>query len=192
MKPPPPAKPPSLKERIENNLVVFFLGALLTGFLAGIGAYQAALKLIDYRPVSNESQRAQRAELDRRGKDIAALKAELKSAETRVREQRWLRIRGVAGLDGSHARVIIRVNGRAYSYPSRIPWNRLGPGMSPEEFPLEIDAKTYEVSFELLVVAGEQFRRYQSQEVIAVRSLPFEGEYKIQAAKLDERDAPGG
>ena len=36
-----PTKPPSLKERIENNLVVFFLGTLLTGFLAGLGGIKA-------------------------------------------------------------------------------------------------------------------------------------------------------
>jgi hypothetical protein len=193
MNPPPAVKPPSLKERIENNLVVFFLGALLTGFLAGLGAYQGALKLVDYTTVSNESQRAQKTELDKRGKEIAVLKGRLKAAEAQAAEQHWLRVRSVTGLDGSRARVIVRVNGRAYSYPSRIPWNRLGPGMSPEEFPLPIDARTYEVSFELLISAGDnQFRRYQSQEVIAVRWWPFEGEYKIQAAKIDEGDAARG
>ena len=47
-------KTPSLKERIENNLVVFFLTILVAGFLAGVGAYQGVLKIVDYTSVSNE------------------------------------------------------------------------------------------------------------------------------------------
>lgn len=35
----------SLKQRIENNLVVFFLSALLAGFLAGLGAYESVLRI---------------------------------------------------------------------------------------------------------------------------------------------------
>ena len=34
-----------LKERVENNIVVFLLGALLTGFLAGIGVYKGILEI---------------------------------------------------------------------------------------------------------------------------------------------------
>ena len=34
-----------LKERIENNLVIWFLGALLTGFLSGVGTYEAVLRI---------------------------------------------------------------------------------------------------------------------------------------------------
>jgi hypothetical protein len=35
----------SLKERIENNLTIFFLTTLLAGFLAGISAYQGILQI---------------------------------------------------------------------------------------------------------------------------------------------------
>ena len=36
---------PTLKERVEDHLGVFFLGALLTGFLAGIAAYGGVLSM---------------------------------------------------------------------------------------------------------------------------------------------------
>ena len=36
---------PTLKERVENNLVVLFLAAIVTGFLSGIAAYQGVLKI---------------------------------------------------------------------------------------------------------------------------------------------------
>ena len=35
----------SIKEKIENNAAVFLLGALVSGFLAGIGTYQAILEI---------------------------------------------------------------------------------------------------------------------------------------------------
>jgi HEAT repeat protein len=41
----------SIKEKIENNAAVFLLGALVTGFLAGIGAYQAILEIAKLKVV---------------------------------------------------------------------------------------------------------------------------------------------
>jgi hypothetical protein len=182
-----PPKPPSLKERIENNLVVFFFASLLTGFLAGLGVYQGALKLVDYSPISNDALRALRDTVENKSKTIAALEARVKTAESSVGEQRWLRIRGVEGLDGSRARLVARVNGRAYSYPSRAVWSRLGPGMAVEDFPLPIDTKAYDISFELLTLAPDgQFKQFQSQEVISVKSWPFESEYKIFALTIEQ------
>jgi hypothetical protein len=183
----PPPKPPSLKERIENNLVVFFLATLLTGFLAGLGAYQGALKLVDYSPISNDALRALRDDVGNKSKTIATLEARVKTAESSVGEQRWLRIRGVMGLDGSRARLVARVNGRAYSYPSRAVWSRLGPDMPVEDFPLPIDTKAYDISFELLTLAPDgQFKQFQSQEVISVKSWPFESEYKIFSLTIEQ------
>lgn len=63
-------KPPSLKERIENNLVVFFLATLLTGFFAGLGAYQGALTLVDYSPISNDALRVLRDDVEKKGATI--------------------------------------------------------------------------------------------------------------------------
>ena len=43
----------TFRERIEGHLVIFFLGTLLTGFLAGIATHQAILKMADLRVVSS-------------------------------------------------------------------------------------------------------------------------------------------
>lgn len=187
------SKPASLKERIENNLVVFFLGTLVTGFLAGLGVYQGGLKLVDYSPVSNSTLQALREDVETRAKTITSLEARVEAAEASVGQQRWLRIRGVEGLDGSKARLVARVNGRAYSYPSRAVWSRLGPGMPVEDFPLPIDTKAYDMSFELLTLAPDgQFKQFQSQEVISVKSWPFESEYKIFAVTIEEAGSVRG
>jgi hypothetical protein len=177
-----PSKPQTLKERIENNLIVFFLATLLSGFLAGLGTYQGALKLVDYTPTSNDSLRALREELERKKQEVTALENRLKLPEGQKHEQRWLRIRGVDGLDGTNARLVARVNGRAYSYPSRAVWAKIGQGMPTEDFPLPVDVQVYEVSFELLTLSPDnQYQQFQSQEVVSVRSWPHEGEYKIFA-----------
>jgi hypothetical protein len=75
------AKQPSLKERIENNLVVFFLGTVLAGFLAGLGTYQGALKLVDYTSISNGELRMLKDNLEKDRTEIAALQARAKSTE---------------------------------------------------------------------------------------------------------------
>lgn len=182
-----PGRSPSLKERIENKLVVFFLGSLLTGFVAGLAVYQGALKLVDYTAVSNDALRTLKDDIEKKGKEITTLGARVKAAEVNVGEQRWLRIRGVEGLDGRRARLVARVNGRAYSYPSRAVWSHLGPGMPVEDFPLPVDVKVYDISFELLTLAPDnQFRQFQSQEVISVKSWPFEAEYKIFAVTVEQ------
>ena len=42
----------SLRERIENNITVWLLGTLLTGFLAGIGAYKAIIEIAQLKTIS--------------------------------------------------------------------------------------------------------------------------------------------
>jgi hypothetical protein len=182
-----PSKPSSLKDRIENNLPIFFLATALSAFLTGVGAYQGVLKVIDYTPTSNDSLRALREEVERKKQDVVVLENKLKSPDGQNNEQRWLRIRGIDGLAGSRARVVARVNGKAYSYPSRAVWAMLGPGMTPEDFPLPIGAQIYDISFELLTLSADnQYRQFQSQEVVSVRSWPHEGEYKILAVTADQ------
>jgi len=41
----------SFRERVENNAVVFFLTALVTGFLTGVGTYEAILRLAQLQVV---------------------------------------------------------------------------------------------------------------------------------------------
>lgn len=44
----------SIKEKIENNVIVWMLGTLLTGFLAGIGTYKGALEIMSLETVGKE------------------------------------------------------------------------------------------------------------------------------------------
>lgn len=153
----------TVRERIEQNIVVFFLGTLVAGFLAGIGAYDRIQAIAGMTPVA-------RGELDR-------LKREAESP----RPQRWLRIRGVEGLDGLDIRIVADVNGSAYSYPSKAVWARVRSQMSVEDFPLPMDQNEYRISFRVLALssgAGE-FSEFQSQEFIKVRSWPFESDYRV-------------
>lgn len=43
-----------LKHKIENNVTIWLLGTLLTGFLAGIGTYEGALKLMKLETISSD------------------------------------------------------------------------------------------------------------------------------------------
>jgi hypothetical protein len=45
-----------LKERIENNAVVWFLGAVVACFLAGIGTYEGILRIAKLEVVSQDRQ----------------------------------------------------------------------------------------------------------------------------------------
>ena len=43
-----------LKERVENNAIVWFFGAVVTGFVAGIGAYEGVLEIAKSEVVSQD------------------------------------------------------------------------------------------------------------------------------------------
>jgi len=42
----------SLKDKIENNLTIWFLGALLAGFLSGIATYKGILEIAQLKVIS--------------------------------------------------------------------------------------------------------------------------------------------
>ena len=44
----------TIREKIENNLIVWLLGALLMGFLSGIGTYKAALEIMKLETISED------------------------------------------------------------------------------------------------------------------------------------------
>jgi chromosome segregation ATPase len=77
---PPPGSSQTLRERVENHPVVFFLTALIAGFVAGLATYQGAIKLIDYTAlptVEYKRLQALSAQFDLAQKEIATLKSEL-------------------------------------------------------------------------------------------------------------------
>ena len=64
--------------------------------------------------------------------------------------------------------------------------------MSAEDFALPMSDE-YAVSFEILAVGSDQkFSQFQSQQVIRIKQLPFEGEYRIFAITQDERGTTRG
>ncbi len=44
----------TLREQLENHPAVFFLGAILAGFLAGIGGYESVLRISNQTTISND------------------------------------------------------------------------------------------------------------------------------------------
>jgi len=218
-----------LKERVENNPVVFFLGAILIGFLAGSGAYKAVLEISNQSTISKstldslqqtiktqdgqlnqlrsdvsdatkklqgfstqlDQERTEngklqnevsalRGQLGQKAIEMEDLTKKLQSAAVPRPTQRWLRLLGVEGLEGFNARIIIRVNGMAYSYPSQAVWSQVGLGISTEDFPLPVGENAYRVSFEILSLSEDaKFKQFQSQEVIHVDTWPYQGSYRI-------------
>lgn len=50
-----------IRERIEDNLTIFFLATLLTGFLAGIGTYEAILNIAHLKVISEDKYEQRKA-----------------------------------------------------------------------------------------------------------------------------------
>ena len=87
---------PRLKESIEQNAAIWFLGALLTGFLSGLGAYKGIQEIAGLKVVPQ-------AVLDESARRNAALKKELAAAKA-TSDEAVARVKNVfSGL--SHARV---------------------------------------------------------------------------------------
>lgn len=89
---------PGIKEKIENNVVVWMLGILLTGFLAGIGTYGGALKIMSLETVSKDrlkqlEESARFKEMGSSGTDVYSVplpdylnNSELQLIFTRIKE----------------------------------------------------------------------------------------------------------
>src|ERR1700733_10228025 len=52
------------------------------------------------------------------------------------------------GLPKTAIRIVLEINGQAYSYPSRTLWSDIGDSISPESFPLPPSTSGYKVHFE--------------------------------------------
>lgn len=78
----------TLKERIENHLGVFFLGALLVGFIAGISVYEGILRISDRTTIARDNLQVLNDKLKASETRITALKKELESIKTNSSSQR--------------------------------------------------------------------------------------------------------
>lgn len=79
----------------------------------------------------------------------------------------------------NHYRLIIRVNGNAYSYPSRSIFMSRIDSPPKESFPLPVDIDTFDVSFEGIL---ESDSKLISETVVRVDSFPFHAEYSLHEA----------
>lgn len=64
-----------LKERIENNPAVFFLTAVVAGFVSGIGAYEALLRITNQEAVASEHLQALNSQVSNLKLKIVGLEA---------------------------------------------------------------------------------------------------------------------
>ena len=130
---------PSLKESIENNLAVFFLGALVAGFLSGIAAYETTLRIAGRTTISTEAFKSQELELNKARTAQAA----------QPPIQRYLTIHRVAGNEGNMVRVVARVNNILYAYPADVAFTPISSNMPEQKLPLPWTIDGYTVSFEV-------------------------------------------
>ena len=79
----------SIKKRIEQNVTVWVLGTLLTGFLSGIGAYRAVQDMAGLKMVSGadlEDSKRQRAELEQK---VVVAEKRAATAAALVKQAYW-------------------------------------------------------------------------------------------------------
>lgn len=74
-----PERKPSIKDSIERHPVVWFLGTLLVGFLAGLGAYDRVQDMAGIQPTTQ-------ATLDRMDQQRARLEEDFQSAQEELRQ----------------------------------------------------------------------------------------------------------
>jgi len=71
----------TLKERVEENIVLWLLGSLLTGFLSGIATYRTVQEIGGLEPISKTEYTA----LERKANDSEARTTELQNELSKVR-----------------------------------------------------------------------------------------------------------
>jgi hypothetical protein len=95
--------------------------------------------------------------------------------------ERRIKIDSIDALAAGAVRVVIEVNGQAYSYPSRAVWEAVGQHISQETFPLPPGLSTFSVhvSAYFLSAAGGETTLFQTQEVksIVATTLPTQTEF---------------
>jgi len=89
----------SLKERIEQNVAIWFMAALLTGFLSGFGAYRAIQEIAGLKAVSVST-------IEDSARKLAAMEKEVASAQTRAAEATVQVKQAYGGLLGSRVGVM--------------------------------------------------------------------------------------
>ena len=173
----------NLIDQIKNHPAVWFLGAIVTGFLAGIATYEGALALTGREIISTAEKESAKSNLDDKNAEIQHLNEKLKIADQEVKnkpKQRWLTLTDLQGLRSLRVRIVVKVNGTRFSYPSNVIWAQNNGTMATEKFPLPLSEDGYQLSFELFSLDdNDKFEQHTSTEVILVESFPSDLSYKI-------------
>ena len=97
--------------------------------------------------------------------------------------QRHIKITRVESSTVGAVRVVLEVNGQAYSYPSRAVWADVAPSMSQESFPLPIGGPPYSIHFSAYVrddSSGDvRFLNTQQVQTATTASPPFESQVRL-------------
>jgi hypothetical protein len=95
--------------------------------------------------------------------------------------ERYIKITGVESSTPGGARIILEVNGQAYSYPSRAIWAIVSSNMSQESFPLPQGASSFSVHLAGFFDSAGDIRTLNTQEVQinALSALPVQREFSL-------------
>ncbi len=147
----------SLKERLENNLILVLLGTAVAAFVSGFGAVAAVSGLfgLGFYP-------------------------EAYISELKGNERLWLRVNGISSIDGREVRILIYANGLRYSYPSEDVWALAKPSSVSEQFPVMGKADALFVEFSVIekTPAGGE-NRFEAERIFQVPAVPFQGQFEL-------------
>ena len=179
----------SLKERIESNLVVFFLGSLVAGFLAGVAAYDGTLRIAGRATIADDVLR----DLER---DLVKAREKLSQAKKQIEQpQQWIDLRRVDfyenAIPGTRYRIVLYVDGVPYSYPPQAFWWEIGKSVEAPKLPLPRKSGDRRVEAEVIlhrVVAQEQEghiegirpEHHRSTKAVTTTRIPFNSHIRIK------------
>ena len=96
----------------------------------------------------------------------------------------WFSIDGVdlfGGLEGGKVKVVAKINGLEYRYPSLegVEWMEVGPTMSSQQFRLPRAEEGYSVRFTMTLKKNGETVRLVSQRTDHFAKAPFHGRYSV-------------
>jgi hypothetical protein len=174
----PTAGSKSLGDRLRDNLVVFFLTTLLTGFLAGIGTCKAVLEMAGLTTVGKS--------------ELARLQSQSQPAPPAM-HSRTLTISNVepgASIPSVEAfRLMVRINKVTYSMPVNSVWAERSMAWGPFTVPMPpADDGRYFISFSAFFrQTGGAGQHIMPQPVQTVRDteVPLLKEYDASDLKVN-------
>ena len=173
---------PTIKERVESNLVVFFLGAGVAGFISGIATYDAILRISGRTTIASDVLRKQTADLE-----VALVRVSNIAAPV----QQYLIIHRVLAEEGNMARVVVRVNNLLYAYPADVAFTPVSSSMPEQKLPLPVTSDKYTISFELQLWDRKNKKAFTAKSRATPQFLPAALPNEMQTYNLLPVDDEG-